>query len=137
MQYLRTVRPSLPYQGHADSSNQHPLFRMKKTAVLLSGGVDSLVTASILKDQGHAIFGIHFYTGYEKPDCARLPGETSPSTASSIGPRKAAADTASRLSDQLDIPIEIFDAREVFQSLVVDYFVRTYQEGYTPNPCMV
>ena len=137
MQYLRTVCPGLPHQGHADSSNQHPLFRMKKTAVLLSGGVDSLVTASILKDQGHAIFGIHFYTGYEKPDCARLPGETSPSTASSIGPRKAAADTASRLSDQLDIPIEIFDAREVFQSLVVDYFVRTYQEGYTPNPCMV
>jgi tRNA-specific 2-thiouridylase len=110
---------------------------MRKTAVLLSGGVDSLVTAGILKDQGHAIFGIHFYTGYEKPDCARLPGETSPSTGSSIGPREAAADTASRLSDQLDIPIEIFDAREVFQSLVVDYFVRTYQEGHTPNPCMV
>lgn len=137
MQYLRAVRPSLPHKGDADSSNQHHLFRMRKTAVLLSGGVDSLVTAGILKDQGHAIFGIHFYTGYEKPDCARLSGETSPSTVSNIGPREAATDTASRLSDQLDIPIEIFDAREVFQSLVVDYFVRTYQEGHTPNPCMV
>ena len=110
---------------------------MRKTAVLLSGGVDSLVTAGILKDQGHAIFGIHFYTGYERPDRARLPGETAPSTVSSIGSREAAADTATRLSDQLNIPVEIFDAREVFQSLVVDYFVRTYQEGHTPNPCMV
>jgi tRNA-specific 2-thiouridylase len=110
---------------------------MRKTAVLLSGGVDSLVTARILKDQGHTIFGIHFYTGYERPGCARSPGETSSSTISAIESRKAAAAVASRLSDQLNIPIEVFDARKAFQSVVVDYFVRTYREGRTPNPCMV
>ncbi len=96
---------------------------MRKIAVLLSGGVDSLVTARLLKDQGHTIFGIHFFTGYE-PQLG-------------IESREAAADTASRLRDQLDIPIVIFDARKAFQTLVIDYFVRTYQEGHTPNPCMV
>ena len=110
---------------------------MRKIAVLLSGGVDSLVTARILKDQGHSIFGIHFVTGYEPSDGATFPGETSSSTTSVIKPREAAAVIVSRLRDQLEIPIEIFDARKAFQSVVVDYFVRTYQEGRTPNPCMV
>ncbi len=96
---------------------------MRKIAVLLSGGVDSLVTARLLKDQGQAIFGIHFFTGYE-PQC-------------SVEPREAAAAIASQLHAQLDIPIEIFDARMAFQTLVVDYFVRTYQKGRTPNPCMI
>jgi len=136
MQYLRTMRPSLSHAGDADSSNQHNLFRMRKIAVLLSGGVDSLVTARILKDQGHSVFGIHFFTGYETPDGDGLPGETSSSTTSVIKPREAAAGIASRLRDQLEIPIEIFDVRKAFQSVVVDYFVRTYQEGRTPNPCM-
>ena len=96
---------------------------MRKIAVLLSGGVDSLVTARILKDQGHTIFGIHFFTGYE-PQLG-------------IESREAAIGIVSRLRDQLEIPIEIFDARKAFQSVVVDYFIRTYQEGRTPNPCMV
>ncbi len=110
---------------------------MKKIAVLLSGGVDSLVTARILKDQGHDIFGIHFFTGYETSDGNGVPGKTTTSAISGIESREAAAVITSRLSDQLNIPIEIFDARKAFQSVVVDYFVRTYQEGRTPNPCMV
>jgi tRNA-specific 2-thiouridylase len=137
---------------------------MKKIAVLLSGGVDSLVTARILKDQGHAIFGIHFFTGYEsdrvhlgrcettphggtipitdkeEPQTqasAGHPDKKSSSTTPTIDSREAAVNIVSRLHEQLEIPIEIFDARKAFQSLVVDYFVHTYQEGRTPNPCMV
>ncbi|MBW2513251.1 MAG: tRNA 2-thiouridine(34) synthase MnmA, partial [Deltaproteobacteria bacterium] len=111
---------------------------MKKIAVLLSGGVDSLVTARILKDQGHAIFGIHFFTGYETRDSDGHSENTSSlTTAGSTPTREAAAGIVSHLRDQLKIPIEIFDARKAFQSLVVDYFVQTYQEGRTPNPCMV
>jgi tRNA-uridine 2-sulfurtransferase len=96
---------------------------MRKIAVLLSGGVDSLVTARLLKDQGHAIFGIHFFTGYESQPV--------------IESREAAIGIVSRLRDQLEIPIEIFDTRKAFQSVVVDYFIQTYQKGRTPNPCMV
>jgi tRNA-specific 2-thiouridylase len=129
--------PGLSYAGDADSSNQHNLFRMKKIAVLLSGGVDSLVAARILKDQGHAIFGIHFFTGYEPRDSARHAEKTSSLPPPPGKPRDAAAGIASHLHDQLEIPVEIFDARKAFQSLVVDYFVHTYQKGSTPNPCMV
>jgi tRNA-uridine 2-sulfurtransferase len=110
---------------------------MRKTAVLLSGGVDSLVTARILKDQGHAILGIHFYTGYEGSESAGTAEAESPLAGSGTDPRKTARGIASRLSDQLGIPVEVFDAREVFQSVVVNYFVRTYQEGRTPNPCTI
>lgn len=110
---------------------------MKKIAVLLSGGVDSLVTARTLKDQGHAIFGIHFFTGYETRDGAGHAEDTCSLTTAVSRPGEAAADIVSHLRDQLKIPIEIFDARKAFQSLVVDYFVHTYQQGRTPNPCMV
>ena len=38
---------------------------MTKTAILLSGGVDSLVAAHILKQKGHDVVGILFVTGFE------------------------------------------------------------------------
>jgi len=36
------------------------------TAIAISGGIDSLVAAYLLKKQGHNIFGVHFITGFEK-----------------------------------------------------------------------
>ncbi len=109
---------------------------MTKTAVLLSGGVDSLVTAGILKNQGMSLFGIHFYTGYESAQskCSQkclLPDELgNPS-------RDTALEKANSLQQQLDIPIEVLDVRQVFQSMVVDYFIQSYQAGRTPNPCVI
>ena len=37
----------------------------KKTAVAISGGVDSLMAACVLKEQGQDVVGIHFITGFE------------------------------------------------------------------------
>jgi tRNA-uridine 2-sulfurtransferase len=89
------------------------------TAVALSGGVDSLFAAALLIQQGYPVVGIHFVTGYENPD--------NPS------PKQLAEMLASRLG----IDVYLMDAVQPFQQTVVDYFVRTYLSGLTPNPCMV
>lgn len=83
-------------------------------AVALSGGVDSLVTGFLLKQKYKNIFGIHFTTGYE----------TEP------------ADIVS-LEKQLGFPVHVVDLTIPFEKHVVQYFIHTYLEGKTPNPCLI
>ncbi len=103
-------------------------------AVALSGGVDSLVAAALLKEQGHRLIGLHFVTGYET---GRPPSRSDPSDSTIDDANTPAGRTMDILSRQLDIPIHIVDLRAGFQSRVVRYFVDTYAVGKTPNPCLV
>jgi len=96
---------------------------MTVIAVAISGGVDSLIAAFLLKQQGHDVFGIHFRTGYEKTASERPQVATPPSAIEKIG-------------HQLKIPIEILDISDIFRQTVVSYFTATYQAGRTPNPCL-
>ena len=94
------------------------------TAVAISGGVDSLMAAFFLKEQGKDVIGIHFITGFEV-------------AATSIQQRQA--DNRLKIlgiGKQLEIPMEIVDIRAEFQEKIVDYFTQTYKKGLTPNPCM-
>ncbi len=88
------------------------------TAIALSGGVDSLVSAYLLKQQQEDVFGIHFLTGYETPNHP--------------GPKKI-----EDFGRQLDIPVVVSDLKTPFKAMVVDYFTAAYQNGETPNPCLV
>ena len=83
-------------------------------AVALSGGVDSLVSGYLLKLKYKHVFGIHFTTGYEK-EPANL----------------------SLLEKQLKFPVTSIDLSETFEKKVVQYFIQTYLEGKTPNPCII
>jgi tRNA-uridine 2-sulfurtransferase len=87
-------------------------------AIAVSGGVDSLVAAYLLKQQKADIFGIHFLTGYEKP----------------VEPD---AEGIMALGRRLDLPVVVIDLKSQFKTLVVDYFTAAYQNGETPNPCLV
>jgi tRNA-specific 2-thiouridylase len=88
---------------------------MKTTvAVAVSGGVDSLMAAYLLKEQGYPVVGIHFLTGYG-------------STHERIG----------SVADQLDISLHTLDLSEAFEGTVVKYFLQTYLAGKTPNPCLL
>ncbi|MDQ1331661.1 MAG: tRNA-uridine 2-sulfurtransferase, partial [Thermodesulfobacteriota bacterium] len=87
----------------------------KKIAIAISGGIDSLVSAYLLKEEGFEVTGIHFLTGYEE-----------------CGKQKI-----SDLAGQLDIRIEILDCSREFRTKVVDYFTHAYGSGKTPNPCLV
>lgn len=109
------------------------------TAIALSGGIDSLVAAYLLKQQGHNLIGIHFITGYETEihddDKNKLFSDTEPSPSTLA--KKDSFHIISQLSDRLGIQVKPLDCRIDFKHNVVDYFTRTYQAGQTPNPCMV
>ena len=96
----------------------------QKTAVAISGGVDSLMAACLLKEQGHQVFGIHFITGFETDSCF------------SQDRQGQNQHPILDIGKQLGIPVKIVDIRSEFQAKVVDHFTRTYQRGQTPNPCM-
>jgi tRNA-specific 2-thiouridylase len=85
-----------------------------RIAVAVSGGVDSMMAAHLLQKQGHDLIGLHFITGYE----------TEPADVSAV-------------AVQLGIPYRVVDLRNDFEHTVVDYFVRMYMAGRTPNPCLV
>ena len=94
------------------------------TAVAISGGVDSMMAAYLLKEQGHHVIGIHFITGFET-DCVdqQYSDKHAPHPVLDIG-------------RQLDIAVQLKDIRSEFQETVVDYFIQAYETGHTPNPCM-
>ena len=110
-------------------------------AIAVSGGIDSLVSAYLLKEQGFNVIGIHFVTGYEtQVHCPGPSGSTAlknPDLDPLSNIKKQALHTISHIKNQLGIRVEIVDCSMEFQREVVDYFIRTYQAGQTPNPCMV
>jgi len=96
----------------------------KTTAVAISGGVDSLMAACFLKEQGLDVIGIHFITGFET------------AVTSNQHPQTDNRPKILGIGKQLEIPVEIVDIRAEFQEKIVDYFSQTYKKGLTPNPCM-
>jgi hypothetical protein len=99
-----------------------------RIAAAMSGGVDSLVAARLLQDDGHDIFGVHFLTGFETdlPETGALSAIDTPRIR---GIR--------RMAKRMGIPLEIIDLSRVFRDTVAGYFIDTYRRGQTPNPCMV
>lgn len=102
------------------------------TAVALSGGIDSLIAAYLLKKSGHPIFGLHFVSGYETPSSEKI-FEGSDSEFMQLPPDHPLSEIKSRL----DIDIWIIDCRRTFEQKIVNYFIDSYMQGRTPNPCMV
>ncbi|MBR2909457.1 MAG: tRNA 2-thiouridine(34) synthase MnmA [Clostridia bacterium] len=89
----------------------------KIVVVGMSGGVDSSVSALLLKKQGYKVIGLHMKG--ENPE-TREDDET----------------RVRKLCSQLDIDLEVVDYSQNMQ-LVKDYFVNEYLAGRTPNPCVV
>jgi tRNA-specific 2-thiouridylase len=101
---------------------------MTRIVVAMSGGVDSSVTAALLKQQGHEVIGVTLNVW---PDQA--PDETT-RTKACCG--ISAVDDARRVADLLDIPYYVLNFRDLFREYVIADFVREYSRGRTPNPCV-
>lgn len=88
----------------------------KKVFVGMSGGVDSSVTAYLLKEQGYEVTGV-FMRSYNIDGC-----------------QERDAEDARRVAEKIGIPFYIWDFEEEYKRLVVDYMIEGYRNGLTPNP---
>ncbi len=105
------------------------MLQKKKVAVAMSGGVDSSVVAAILKDRGYQVFGVTLDLLQQEKDAK---GDIYRRCSSS-----RAIEDARRTCEQLGIDHHVLNLKETFQKKVVDYFIREYERGRTPNPCVV
>lgn len=105
----------------------------KRVIVGMSSGVDSSVAAALLKKQGFDVIGI-FMHFWKEP----LAGQGSQN---SLVENKCcsleAQEDARKVCQILGIPLYTANAEKEFKKEVVDYFLREYAGGRTPNPCVV
>jgi len=91
----------------------------KKVLVGMSGGVDSTVTAILLQKDGYEVTGVymklHEKGGYHESNFTKV----------------------QRVANYLGIEVHFYDLSSDFKDEVYDYFVETYKEGLTPNPCVM
>lgn len=96
----------------------------QKVFLGMSGGVDSSVSAVLLKEQGYDVTGI-----YMKNWSKDLPGMKCPWA-------EDLAD-AKRVAVQLDLDFEVWDFETDYKQKVVDYMLAEFQQGRTPNPDVI
>ena len=95
---------------------------MAKTVFVgMSGGVDSSVSALLLKEQGYKVIGI-----YMKNWSKDLPGMKCPWA-------EDLAD-AKRVAVKLGIDFEVWDFEDAYREKVVEYMLEEFRKGNTPNP---
>jgi len=96
---------------------------MKRVVVGLSGGVDSSVTAYLLKEQGYEVIGLFMKNWHDDSV-----------TISNDCPWLEDSNDAMLVAEKLDIPFQVVDLSEQYKERIVNYMFKEYELGRTPNP---
>ncbi len=96
---------------------------MKKVVVGLSGGVDSSVSAYLLKEQGYEVIGLFMKNWHD--DSVTISDEC---------PWLEDSNDAMIVAEKLGIPFQTVDLSEQYKERIVDYMFNEYERGRTPNP---
>ncbi len=100
----------------------------KKSALIaMSGGVDSSVAAYLMKERGYKCMGTTMRL-YTNSDIGLSEYHTCCS--------KKDIDDAAEVAFELGIPYEVLDYTPDFRELIIEKFIRTYEAGGVPNPCI-
>lgn len=94
--------------------------KKKKILVWLSGGVDSAVSAYLLREEGYEVscgFMIN-YLDEDNPNCTT----------------KQDLEIAKNVAEFLTLPLYTFDYRDEYESRIIEYIYREYEKWNTPNP---
>ncbi len=87
-----------------------------KIGIAMSGGVDSTVSAALLKNKGFQVHG--FFMQLPVPDL------------------ESHIKRLRQLTDTMEIPLHLVDLKQQFTNKVIHYFIDNYKQGLTPNPCI-
>ena len=95
--------------------------QQERALVAMSGGVDSAVTAHLLRAAGYDLLGVTMCLQRGEGSC---------------GSAREAADAA-RIAAALGIVHEVYDLSALFEACVISPFIAAYEGGRTPNPCVL
>ncbi len=103
----------------------------KKVIVAMSGGVDSSVAAALLREKGYDVSGV----------IMEIYDESIPSSEgihhACFGPgEKEDIEDARKVAEKLRIPFYTINLKETYKKNIIDFFVKEYLDGNTPNPCV-
>lgn len=100
---------------------------MKKALIAMSGGVDSSVSAFLMKEQGYDCMGVTMKL-FQNDDI----GVSREQSCCSLDD----VEDARSVAFSLGMPYRVFNFTDRFQEEVMDRFVHSYENGMTPNPCI-
>lgn len=89
-----------------------------KVAIGISGGVDSAVSALLLKQEGHDVLGITMKL-FEDETVDKMLID------------------AKKVCEEVGIKHLVLDLTKEFKEIVIDNFINSYKQGLTPNPCVL